>query len=99
MILQQGSDGILRQSLFRLPDRGEVLRGIGLCADGSYQQTGQQPCGKNNWDPMPARPQERRCFQFKTVRERHKPKPGYIRQPLLYNYGFGSELFCLQNHS
>ena len=99
MILQQGIDGVLRQSLLRLPDRGEVLRRIGLCVDGSDQETGQQTRGKNNCDPMPARLQERRCFQFKTVRERHKPKPGYIRQPLLYNYGFGSELFCLQNHS
>ena len=33
--------------------------------DGSYQETGQQTCGKNNGDPMLAWLQEWRCFQVK----------------------------------
>ena len=51
MILQQGIHGVLRQSLLRLPDGGEVLRRIGLCVDGSDQETGQQTRGKNNCGP------------------------------------------------
>ena len=79
MVLQQGIHRVLRQTLLRLPNCGEVLRGIGLCGEGGYGETGQQTRGKNNGDPMLPPRTVCPCFRFKALRERRAPKPGEIR--------------------
>ena len=56
MVLYDVEDRVLRKALLRLPIRGDVLRRIGLCVDGSDQETGQQTRGKNKCDPMPPSP-------------------------------------------
>ena len=68
MVLHHVVDRVLRQTLLRLPDRGDVLRRIGLCVDGSDQETGQQTRGKTT--AMRCMPAGVPSFQFKAVRER-----------------------------
>ena len=48
MVLDDVEDRVLRKALLRLPIRGDILRRIGLCVDGSDQETGQQTRGKND---------------------------------------------------
>ena len=51
-VLHSRTDRVHRQTLFRLPNRGDVRRRIGLCVDGNDKKTGQETRGKSNRHPM-----------------------------------------------